>query len=103
VLGSPYESRIITRVRTFSWGIVDYRMNMQHQANAPRFSSAVAARHTDVEMGISPETVGLLDKMEHRVAIQPDGSGGERIAIGLASGEPLGASDFREHGKAVGY
>ncbi len=103
VLGSPGGSRIITTVANILMGVVDYRMNIQQAVNAPRFHHQWLPDTTYVEPGISAESVRVLDKMGHTVEVQPNWSDGECIAIDPATGERLGASDIRNHGKAVGY
>ena len=103
VLGSPGGSRIITTVANILMGVVDYGMNIQQAVNAPRFHHQWLPDTTYVEPGISAETLRVLDKMGHTVEVQPNWSDGECIAIDLATGDRLGANDFRNHGKAVGY
>jgi gamma-glutamyltranspeptidase len=64
-----------------------------------------------VERWFSPDTVEALRKMGYQVQFglregpNPEfyWSDAECIAIDRKTGERLGASDFRENGKAVGY
>ena len=54
--------------------------------------------------GISPDTVGILERMGHKFKKSRDYMGdAECIAIDDKTGERLGASDGRNDGKAVGF
>jgi gamma-glutamyltranspeptidase/glutathione hydrolase len=78
-------------------------MNLELAVNSPRFRHQWRPDVTYVENGISSETLALLGKMGHTIEVDPGWSDGECIAIDPTTGERLGASDFRNHGKAVGY
>jgi gamma-glutamyltranspeptidase/glutathione hydrolase len=110
VLGSPGGPRIITTVANILMGVVDYGLNIQEAVNAPRFHhqwlpDAIYLERT----GFSADTRKLLAERGHqfmekdRVYTSGYWSDGECIAIDLATGERLGASDTRNNGKAVGY
>jgi gamma-glutamyltranspeptidase / glutathione hydrolase len=103
VLGSPGGARIITTVANILMGVVDYGLNIQEAVNAPRFHHQWLPDTTLLELGISPDTVRLLGTMGHTVETRPYWSDGECIAIDPKTGTRLGASDFRDNGKAVGY
>jgi gamma-glutamyltranspeptidase/glutathione hydrolase len=111
VLGSPGGARIITTVANILMGVVDYGMNIQEAVDAPRFHNQWMPDAVNVEHWFSPDTVKLLEHMGHKVEIGetvagswgPYWSDGECIAIDPKTGERLGASDFRNNGKAVGY
>ncbi len=111
VLGSPGSSRIITTVANVLMGVVDYRMNLQEAVNAPRFHNQWLPDLLSVEQWFSPDTVGALRQMGHKVKFgigegddwSPYWSDAECIAIDQKNGERLGASDARNNGKAVGY
>jgi gamma-glutamyltranspeptidase/glutathione hydrolase len=111
VLGSPGGARIITTVANILIGVVDYGMNIQEAVNAPRFHNQWMPDPVNVEQWFSPDAVKLLKQMGHEVEIgetvagdwEPYWSDGECIAIDQVTGERLGASDFRNNGKAVGY
>ena len=111
VLGSPGGARIITTVANILMGVVDYRMNIQESVNAPRFHNQWLPDVSRVEQWFSPDTVRMLEQMGHRVEFgendgeewHPYWSDGECIAVDLKTGERLGASDWRNNGKAVGY
>jgi gamma-glutamyltranspeptidase/glutathione hydrolase len=111
VLGSPGSSKIITTVANVLMGVVDNGMNIQESVDAPRFHNQWLPDVLNVEQWFSPDTVQALQKMGYDVQIglhefgnvTPYWSDAECIAIDPASGERLGASDYRHNGKAVGY
>ena len=111
VLGSPGSSKIITTVANVLMGVVDYGMNIQEAVNAPRFHHQWLPDILTLEQWFSPDTVQVLQKMGYNVefglheggGVSPYWSDSECIAIDPKSGERLGASDYRNNGKAVGY
>lgn len=111
VLGSPGSSKIITTVANVLMGVIDYGMNIQEAVDAPRFHHQWMPDVLNVEQWFSPDTVQALQKMGYNVQIGlrygefaiPYWSDAECIAIDPQSGERLGASDYRNDGKAVGY
>ena len=105
VLGSPGGPTIITTVANVLLGVVDYGLNIQQAVNAPRFHNQWMPDQIDVEeTGISPDTIGILEHMGHKVNIRREYWGdAECIAVDEKTGELLGASDGRNQGKAVGY
>src|SRR5438552_10153194 len=104
VLGSPGGPRIITTVANILTGVVDYGMNLQEAVNAPRFHHQWLPDEVYVERGTSPDTVGLLKQMGHKVTVSDYWSDGECIAIDAHNNEPLGATDVRNAtGRALGY
>jgi gamma-glutamyltranspeptidase / glutathione hydrolase len=111
VLGSPGSSKIITTVANGLMGVIDYGMNIQEAVNAPRFHNQWLPDVLNVERWFSPDTVQALQKMGYNVQIGlhlgalefPYWSDAECIAISAKTGERLGATDYRENGKAVGY
>ena len=105
VLGSPGGPTIITTVANVLMGVVDYGLNMQQAVNAPRFHNQWMPDQILVEStGISPDTIGILERMGHKVS-KAKGYWGdaECIAIDEKTGERQGASDGRNQGKAVGF
>jgi gamma-glutamyltranspeptidase/glutathione hydrolase len=92
-------------------GVIDYGMNIQEAVNAPRFHNQWLPDVLNVERWFSPDTVQALQKMGYNVQIGlhygtyeiPYWSDAECIAIDAKTGERLGATDYRENGKAVGY
>src|SRR6516225_7058755 len=105
VLGSPGGPTIITTVANVLMAVVDYGMNIQEAVNAPRFHNQYLPDLIMLEkFGISPDTVRILDSMGHKIKDDREFWGdAECIAIDLATGERLGASDGRNNGKAVGF
>lgn len=111
VLGSPGSSKIITTVANVLMGVIDYGMNIQEAVNAPRFHNQWRPDVLNVEQWFSPDTVGALRKMGYNIEfglhdeenVVPYWSDAECIAIDPKTGERLGASDYRNGGKAVGY
>ncbi len=111
VLGSPGSSKIITTVANVLMGVIDYGMNIQEAVNAPRFHNQWLPDVLNVERWFSPDTVQDLRKMGYNVQfglhggadVSPYWSDAECIAVDQKSGDRLGASDYRNNGKAVGY
>ena len=111
VLGSPGSSKIITTVANVLMGVIDYGMNIQEAVDAPRFHTQWLPDALNVERGFSPDTVQALLKMGYHVEfglhdggnVFPYWSDAECIAISPKTGERLGASDYRNNGKPVGY
>jgi gamma-glutamyltranspeptidase/glutathione hydrolase len=110
VLGSPGSSKIITTVANVLMGVVDYGMNIQEAVNAPRFHNQWLPDVLNVEQWFSPDTVQRLEKMGYTVEFglhegdaSPYWSDAECIAVDPKTGDRLGASDYRNNGKAVGY
>jgi gamma-glutamyltranspeptidase / glutathione hydrolase len=111
VLGSPGSSKIISTVANVLMGVVDYGMNIQESVNAPRFHHQWLPDVVMVEKWFSPDTVSLLQHMGYQVQVglqegthvAPYWSDAECIAIDEKTGTREGASDGRNHGKAIGY
>ena len=111
VLGSPGSSKIITTVANVLMGVVDYGMNIQEAVDAPRFHNQWLPDTLYVERYFSPDTVEDLQKMGYHVqfGLREDSDAGgywsdaECIAVDQKTDERLGANDYRNNGKAVGY
>ena len=104
VLGSPGGPRIITTVANILMGVVDYGLDIQQAVNAPRFHHQWEPDVISMErVGISPDTIKLLQARGHQVREEGYWSDGECIAVDPKTGELLGASDGRNGGKAVGF
>jgi gamma-glutamyltranspeptidase / glutathione hydrolase len=111
VLGSPGSSKIITTVANVLMGVVDYGMNIQEAVDAPRFHNQWMPDVLNVEQWFSPDTVQRLQKMGYNVEfglhdggdVSPYWSDAECIAVDPKTGERLGATDYRNNGKAIGY
>jgi gamma-glutamyltranspeptidase / glutathione hydrolase len=104
VLGSPGGPRIITTVANILMGVVDYGLDIQQAVNAPRFHHQWEPDVIFIEgVGISPDTIKLLEARGHKIRVQGYWSDGECIAVDPKTGNLLGAPDGRNGGKAVGY
>jgi gamma-glutamyltranspeptidase/glutathione hydrolase len=105
VLGSPGGATIITTVANVLMGVVDYGLNIQEAVNAPRFHNQWIPDEIRMEsVGFSPDTIRLLERMEHKVDTDHKFWGdAECIEVDPKTGERLGASDGRNEGKAVGF
>ena len=104
VLGSPGGGKIISTVANILMGVIDYGLNIQEAVNAPRFHHQWMPDTLRAEnVGLSPDTLKLLETRGHKIEAGGAWSDGECIAIDLANGERLGASDPRFEGRAVGY
>ena len=68
-------------------------------------ASAAVPDQVEVEpTGISPDTIGILERMGHKIKTDHEYFGdAECIAVDDKTGELLGASDGRHQGRAVGF
>jgi gamma-glutamyltranspeptidase/glutathione hydrolase len=104
VLGSPGGPRIISTVANVLMGVVDFGLDIQQAVNAPRFHHQWEPDQIYIEnVGLSPDTIKLLEARGHKIKAQGYWSDAECIAVDPKSGDLLGASDGRNGGKAVGY
>jgi gamma-glutamyltranspeptidase / glutathione hydrolase len=101
--GSPGGSRIITVVLQVIVNVIDYGLNVAEAENAPRAHDQLYPDEIDVERGISPDTIALLEEMGHTVVLSPP-MGSANTIVRAPDGELTGASDLRQRGTlAVGY
>jgi gamma-glutamyltranspeptidase/glutathione hydrolase len=85
-------------------GVVDYGMNIQEAVNAPRFHHQWLPDEIRIErVGISPDTIKLLEEQGNKVKKSGYWGDAECIMIDPKTGERLGATDYRNNGKASGY
>jgi gamma-glutamyltranspeptidase / glutathione hydrolase len=108
VLGSPGGPTIVTTVANILIGVADYGLDIQEAVDAPRFHQQWMPDRIFIERDrFSPDTLRLLQGEGYQIgggAGGGVGGDGECIQIDEATGERLGASDFRnETGQAVGY
>ncbi len=104
VLGSPGGPTIITTVANILMGVVDYGMNIQEAVNAPRFHHQWLPDEIRIErMGISPDTIEALEQKGHTVKKNGYWGDAECIMVDPRTGERLGATDYRNDGRAEGY
>ena len=104
VTGSPGGRTIINTVVQTVIDVIDYGMNAQEAADAPRLHHQWLPDRTDYErFGLSPDTVKILEGMGH--ALRPGGAQGvaEIIIVDPRDGTLEGGSDRRAaDGGAVG-
>jgi gamma-glutamyltranspeptidase / glutathione hydrolase len=101
--GSPGGSRIITVVLQVIVNVIDYGLNVAEAENAPRAHDQLYPDEIDVERGISPDTIALLEAMGHTVVLSK-AMGSANTIVRAPDGELTGASDLRQRGTlAVGY
>jgi gamma-glutamyltranspeptidase / glutathione hydrolase len=104
VLGSPGGPSIITTVANILIGVVDFGLNLQEAVNAPRFHHQWMPDELRIEnVGLSPDTIKLLEQKGHKIDRRNYYGDAECIAIDQKTGERLGAADFRNGGAAVGF
>lgn len=104
VLGSPGGPRIISTVTNILVGVIDFGLDIQQAVNAPRFHHQWEPDQIYIErVGISPDTVKMLENRGHKIKVQDYWSDGECIEVDPRSGDLLGAADGRNGGRAVGY
>jgi len=102
VTGSPGGSRIINIVLQIIMNVIDHKMNAAEATEAPRIHHQWLPDELRVEKGLSPDTVRLLEKLGHRVALMP--VIGSTQTIERARGQLAGAADTRQRGTGVaGY
>ena len=67
VAGSPGGSRIITTTLQVIMNVIDHRLNVQAAVNAPCIHQQRLPDEIRIEEGISPDTIRLLETMDHTV------------------------------------
>ena len=103
VLGSPGGPRIISAVLQTILNVVDFKMNVQDAADAPRFHHQWQPDKLYLEPGVSPDTVALLTARGHQVEYSPGVVLARVNAILVGEKWLEGAADARWVGKASGY
>jgi gamma-glutamyltranspeptidase/glutathione hydrolase len=104
VLGASGGPTIATTVANVLTDVVDFGEDIQSAVNAPRFHHQWMPDELRVEaMQFPPDTLGVLEKMGHRIARSSPWGDAECVAIDLKTGERLGASDSRNSGGAAGW
>ena len=105
VTGSPGGSKIITTTLQVILNVIEHEMNIQEAVNAIRIHQQWQPHKLDklhYEKGISLDTLGLLESMEHNV-VQSKHVMGAASSILIYEGKYYGASDPRRPGLALGY
>ncbi|MES2391298.1 MAG: gamma-glutamyltransferase [Acidobacteriota bacterium] len=112
VLGSPGGSTIITTVANDLISVVDNGLNIQADADAPRFHHQYLPDVLQFERAFNADTVNALEAMGYKTAQasakdeKTDGTWGdsELIEVDAKTGVLMGGQDHRHHfGKAAGY
>jgi gamma-glutamyltranspeptidase / glutathione hydrolase len=102
VTGSPGGSRIITIVTEIILDIVDFGMNIAEATEAVRVHHQWLPDELQVERGLNPDTIRLLEALGHSVAVH--GAWGSAQSIFRENGVLMGAADTRQRGTlATGY
>ncbi|MDQ6868555.1 MAG: gamma-glutamyltransferase [Pseudomonadota bacterium] len=102
VTGSPGGSRIITIVTEIILDIVDFGMNIAEATEAVRIHHQGLPDELQVERGLTPDTIRLLEALGHKVAVHD--AWGSVQSIFRENGVLMGAADTRQRGTlATGY
>lgn len=102
VTGSPGGSRIITTVLQLVSNVIDHHMNLAEATVAPRVHHQWLPDELRVEEGLSPDTVRLLEGLNHRVVVR-EAMGAAQSILRAPDGW-YGFSDTRRPGGlAAGY
>ncbi len=101
-LGSPGGPRIISTVLQVLLNVLDFGLNAQEAVSRPRIHHQWLPDELRFEQGLSPDTLGLLERMGHRLA--PGTATGQCALVRRRSDGILeGAIDLRRPGSAEGY
>jgi gamma-glutamyltranspeptidase/glutathione hydrolase len=102
VTGSPGGSRIITIITEIILDIVDFGMNIAEAIEAVRIHHQWLPDELQVERGLAPDTIRLLEALGHKVAVRD--AWGSAQSIFRENGVLMGAADTRQRGTlATGY
>ena len=102
VTGSPGGSRIISIVLQIILNVVDFGLNAAEASEAARVHDQWLPDELQMEHGVSPDTIRLLEAMGHRV--RPTRAFGSAQTIHRVDGLLMGAADTRQRGTGVaGY
>lgn len=100
--GAPGGPTIISTVLQNIINVVDFGMNAQRAADAPRFHHQWMPDELRMESeGFSPDTVRLLEEMGHKVRLGP--RMGKAMTILMTEDGLTGGADSRSEGLAAGY
>jgi gamma-glutamyltranspeptidase/glutathione hydrolase len=102
VTGSPGGSRIITIVTEIILDVIDFGMNLAESTEAVRIHHQGFPDELQVERGLNPDTIRLLEALGHKVVVHD--AWGSAQSIFRANGVLMGAADTRQRGTlAAGY
>jgi gamma-glutamyltranspeptidase/glutathione hydrolase len=100
--GAPGGPTIISTVLQNIINVVDFGMNAQRAADAPRFHHQWMPDELRMESeGFSADTVRLLEEMGHTVRLGP--RMGKAMTILMTEDGLTGGADSRSEGLAAGY
>ncbi len=103
VLGAPGGPVIITAILQVILNVIDFGMNVQDAVDFPRVHQQWKPDRLDVEMGVSPDTIALLQRMGYAVEVGNPQVTARVEAIEISDGSLQGGHDGRGMGKAEGY
>jgi gamma-glutamyltranspeptidase/glutathione hydrolase len=103
VVGAPGGSTIITAVLQVIVNVVDFGMNVQDAVDFPRIHHQWKPDRLDVDAGVSPDTITLLERMGYQVEDAHPRVYARVEAILISNGSLQGGHDDRGNGKAAGY
>ncbi len=102
VTGSPGGSRIISIVLQIIINVLDFGMNVAEASEAARIHDQWMPDELQMEKGVSPDTIHLLEAMGHRIKMTR--AFGSAQSIHRIDGHLMGAADSRQRGTgAIGY
>ncbi|MCF6775374.1 gamma-glutamyltransferase [Thiotrichales bacterium 19X7-9] len=94
--GSPGGSRIITTTLQVILNMITHHLNLQSAVNAPRVHSQLWPDQIQIEQGISPDTIKILEEMGHQVVL--DAAMGSANSVSYQDDMFYGARDPRRAG-----
>lgn len=102
VLGAPGGGRIINGVFEVMLNVLDFHMNIAEAIDQPRVHHQWQPDTLNIERGVSPDTVKLLEQMGYQVRFP---GGGVALVQGIMIDDQgiHGAHDRRGTGKAAGF
>jgi gamma-glutamyltranspeptidase/glutathione hydrolase len=103
ILGAPGGPVIITAVLQVILNVIDFGMNVQDAVDFPRVHQQWKPDRLDVEKGISPDTIALLQRMGYAVQVGNPQVTARVEAIEISDAWVQGGHDGRGPGKAEGY
>lgn len=102
-LGAPGGPVIITAILQVILNVIDFGMNVQDAVDFPREHQQWKPDRLDVEKGVSPDTIALLQRMGYTVEVGNPQVTARVEAIEIRDGWVQGGHDGRGPGKAEGY